>query len=177
MQKLSIHTDMSQCEWGVKLRDGRIVAIKNKDSQYYEITYGTPIDLKNEIQYLNEKEIPEGVETTTINDILKKNEGEAVFCYKSKDVEYNELFGHSKNPVKVLTPRARKKIINEFRKAGFKVTDEAILHNYHAWCGDMKSGYADEENGYHLFSPCGCNGLSFSATEYCGLDWQKTYEC
>lgn len=70
-------------------------------------------------------------------------------------------------------------IIQEFQENGFNITEEAIMHNYSAWCMDMKSGYRDEENNYHLFSPCGCNPLSFRAStlhEKC-VDWQHTYMC
>ncbi len=66
-----------------------------------------------------------------------------------------------------------------FKKNGFNVTEEAILHNFNAWMCDMKSGYRDEVNGYHLFTPCGCNPLSFRVSELhkpCE-DWQQTYEC
>lgn len=70
-------------------------------------------------------------------------------------------------------------IIAEFKEHGFNVTKEALLHNYYAWCGDYKSGYRDDENGYHLFTPCGCNPLRFSCTslEYGCKIWQKTYTC
>lgn len=68
-------------------------------------------------------------------------------------------------------------IQDEFYKHGFDVTLEAIAHNYEAWCRDLKSGYLDEENSYYLFTPCGCNMLSFRASEYVGKDWQKTYTC
>lgn len=69
-------------------------------------------------------------------------------------------------------------IMEEFAQAGFNVTWEALYHNYSAWLGDLKSGYRDEKNGYHLFSPCGCNPLSFRVSELrddCS-DWQTTYE-
>ena len=65
----------------------------------------------------------------------------------------------------------------EFYEHGFHVTLEALAHNYEAWYNDMKSGYLDEENGYHLFTPCGCNTLSFRASEDVGEDWQTTYTC
>lgn len=69
-------------------------------------------------------------------------------------------------------------IQKEFIDNGFNVTMEALRHNYEAWYYDLKSGYRDEENGYHLFSPCGCNPLSFSASELIeGNDWQITYVC
>ena len=70
-------------------------------------------------------------------------------------------------------------IIREFKDNGFTITKEAILHNYDAWLCDEKSGYRDEENNYHLFSPCGCNPLSFRAStlhKECD-DWQTTYTC
>ena len=44
---------------------------------------------------------------------------------------------------------------------------------------DYKSGYCDDTNNYHLFTPCGCNPLSFRATSLptqCGY-WQYTYVC
>ena len=41
----------------------------------------------------------------------------------------------------------------------------------------LKSGYRDEKNGYHLFTPCGCNPLSFRVSSLePELDWQITYE-
>lgn len=70
-------------------------------------------------------------------------------------------------------------IIQEFKENGFNITKHAIFYNYSAWLVDEKSGYRDEENNYHLFSPCGCNPLSFRATtlhEKC-KDWQTTYRC
>ena len=70
-------------------------------------------------------------------------------------------------------------IMLEFKENGFNITREALEHNYNAWCRDEKSGYRDEVNNYHLFSPCGCNPLSFRATtlhEKCA-DWQHTYTC
>ncbi len=66
-------------------------------------------------------------------------------------------------------------IIAEFKANGFNVTEEALLHNYEAWQSDLKSGYLDEENGYFLFSACGCNPLYFYAEEINGKDYQKTY--
>lgn len=70
-------------------------------------------------------------------------------------------------------------IQKEFAENGFSVTIQALKHNYQAWLCDEKSGYRDDENNYHLFSPCGCNPLSFRASslhEQC-KDWQQTYTC
>lgn len=79
----------------------------------------------------------------------------------------------------LLTDEDVDSIIQEFKEHGFNITKHAILYNYSAWLVDEKSGYRDEENNYHLFSPCGCNPLSFRATtlhEKC-KDWQTTYRC
>lgn len=65
-----------------------------------------------------------------------------------------------------------------FKKRGFNVTKEAIIHNFSCWHGSLKSGYRDEANGYHLFTPCGGNPLSFTLTSLhpTAADWQTTYE-
>ena len=66
-------------------------------------------------------------------------------------------------------------IIKEFADNGFEVSYQAILHNYRAWQRDLKSGYRGRKT--HLFTPCGCNPLSFRATtlHHKAKDWQKTY--
>lgn len=64
-----------------------------------------------------------------------------------------------------------------FKSHGYNVTEEAINHQYISWSGDFKSGYVDEENGYFLFSPCGCNPFEIWLEKYTGEDYQKTYEC
>lgn len=64
-----------------------------------------------------------------------------------------------------------------FRSLGFTVSDEAIRHNLDAWRADLKSGFRDEKNGVHLFSPCGCNPLRFwisRLSEECA-GYQNTY--
>ena len=63
----------------------------------------------------------------------------------------------------------------DFKANGFNVTKEALQHNYDAWKRDYKSGYCDKENGYFLYSACGCNPLYFFAETLTGADWQKTY--
>ena len=70
-------------------------------------------------------------------------------------------------------------IVKYFNKKGYNVTLDAVEHNYNAWCCDMKSGYRDEENGYHLFTPYGCNPLQFrlSTLHPTAKDWQITYKC
>lgn len=107
----------------------------------------------------------------TINDLVATGRVEARFPYKEYDIRFGNIRSMSSARVK--------RIVKEFRTNGFNVTDEAVMHNYNAWLCDHKSGYRDEENGYHLFSPCGCNPFSLRATtlyESCA-DWQTTYEC
>lgn len=76
-----------------------------------------------------------------------------------------------------LTDELINAVIDEFKANALNVTYDAIMHNYKAWKGDFKSGYRDVINNYHLFSPCGCNPLSFRATSLhpkCA-GWQETY--
>lgn len=55
--------------------------------------------------------------------------------------------------------------VHDIRRAfvenGFSVTDDAIWHNYDAWCNGNKASYEDKENGYALVSPCGREPLCF----------------
>lgn len=56
------------------------------------------------------------------------------------------------------------------------VIEDAIKHNFNAYLMDMKSGFRDEINGYHLFTPCCHNPLSFRLTTLNkNCDWQTTY--
>lgn len=68
-------------------------------------------------------------------------------------------------------------LVNLFNDYGFKVTNEMIYHNTISWLGDYKSGYRGVN--CHLFTPCGCNPLSFSASKLSKSkkSWQITYEC
>lgn len=67
-------------------------------------------------------------------------------------------------------------ICRAFSENGYNVSPEAIWHNYEAWADDYKSGYRDDEKGYFLFSPCGCNQLRFFVEGLNGKDYQHTYE-
>ena len=70
-----------------------------------------------------------------------------------------------------------KKVAEAFKRHGFDVTEAALEHNYSAWMADFKSGYLDKENGYFLWTPCGCNPLSFYAEKLNGKEYQQTYIC
>lgn len=63
------------------------------------------------------------------------------------------------------------------KEGGFKITEEAIIHQIRAWLNDYKSGYRDEAGNYHIFTACSHNSLCFRITELSPLcDWQTTYE-
>lgn len=148
------------------LPDGSMVDV-------YAVRYDSKVDIENH-KYLspgdegyNESELP------TLNDLYANGtmvkEGSCIENEHRVDLGYRPTLSDSKI----------KKIIAEFKKNGFNITKDAILHNYDAWRYDMKSGYRDDVNNYHLFSPCGCNPLSFRAStlhKQCE-DWQHTYTC
>ncbi len=90
--------------------------------------------------------------------------------YQEYDIDFPERFRR-------LTPKKAREVVAEFAEHGFHVTLDAVMHNYAAWKADFKSGYRGED--FHLFTPCGCNPLSFRATTLhpsCE-DWQTTYMC
>lgn len=69
-----------------------------------------------------------------------------------------------------------KNLIAKCKDLGFNVTSDAIRHQLDSWINDYKSGYRDEENGYHLFTPCGHNPFSIRITQLHPLcSWQVTY--
>lgn len=137
------------------------------------LRYDAAIDLENILQYtLNESKtcgFPE------LNDLLRDG-----LVTEEKDYREYEIFPEEFNDPATAPPftgKVIRGIIEEFGNNGFKVTREALVHNFRAWYSDRKSGFRDEKNGYHLFTPCGCNSLRFSATTLCDdLNWQTTYE-
>lgn len=166
MKKIKFIKSRLDAQWSYELSDGRLIEILSLDGKF-SINYGTPFNLETgEIA-------PNGSLDgfTTLNKLKAQGNGKTVYCYD----EYDVNLGY--NPR--ITGAKIDKIIKEFKAHGFNVTADALHHNYNAWRCDMKSGYRDEENVYHLFSPCGCNPLSFRATtlnEHC-KDWQETYSC
>ena len=68
--------------------------------------------------------------------------------------------------------------INFFTDLGGIIpSEDGIRHNLNAWLRDCKSGYRDEERGYFLFTPCGCNPFRINLTKIDAesAGWQKTY--
>ena len=175
MAKIKFVTSRFEAQWGFQLNDGRIIAILDKDGQFL-IKFDTPFNLETgEIgeqppyKPFGTNSLPDGF--TDLNTLIREKKGKEVHCYDEFDVDLGW--------VRTMSVRRIKKIQKTFAQHGFNVSEKAILHNYNAWMGDMKSGYRDEENGNHLFTPCGCNPLSFRATtlnQMCD-DWQTTYTC
>ena len=183
MDKIKFVKSRFETSRGYQLDDGRIIAIEEvvNGNTVMAIRFDTCFNLETgEIDHTfyphkkyNGKDglpdyAPEGF--TTLNNLKAQKNGHEVHCYD----EYNIDCGYKPNFGEIVA----KYVAYHFKKQGFNVTVEALMHNYHAWLNDMKSGYRDEKNGYHLFSPCGHNSLSFSATtlhELC-KNWQTTYE-
>ena len=140
---------------GFQLKDGRIILIADEK---FRLRFDEPIEVDGQI--------------TTLNDLLREGKGKEVFPYEEYAI--NNIKGENN-----LSDKDLLRIQRKFKKNGFNVTFEALFHNYQAWFIGLKSGFLDEQNGYHLFTPCGGNPLSFRATTLCDncKDWQFTYEC
>lgn len=130
-----------------------------------EITYASHIDLENGL-YSPREYNDEPSEFPTINELIASGK-----LIEKKYVEEVELYTNS------FSKRTQyKKWQQFFKERGFNVTIDALKHNHNCWLMDSKSGYRDEENNYFLFTPCGCNPLSFTATRLDEhFDWQETY--
>lgn len=104
----------------------------------------------------------------TLSDLVENKVLRCVYGYKRVRRQY-KVFDTNRISID--------KLIAFFKGKGFNVTRKAIVHNINAYDVNMKSGYRDEKNGYHLFTPCGANPLSFTATSLNkNCDWQETYE-
>lgn len=181
MDKIKFVKSRFETSRGFQLNDGRIIEVMGKDERSF-IDFATPFNLETgEIdrtfyppkKYKGKNGLPDYAPEgfTTLNNLNAQKLGHDVYCYDEYDIDLGE---HPQ-----LNDKEVKAIIAEFEEAGYKVTKKAIMHNYCAWLDDMKSGYRDEKNGYHLFSPCGCNPfiLRLSTLHPLCDDWQITYEC
>lgn len=154
MRQVNILTDTSNVEYWFEINGLKL-----------EIPYvfDSCLDLANMAIY-------KPFETTkfpTIESLIKKGVGAFKFGYAEHSFTYAE-----EDP-KVNTDE----VIKFFKSVGYNVTEAAILHNYIAWKQGFKSGFLDEQNGYHLFTPCGGNLLRFTLTSLCpAADWQTTYK-
>lgn len=174
MDKIKFVKTRFETRMGWQLNDGRIIDIHSLNWNY-----GKPFNIETgEIDntyyppkvYKGKDGLPDYAPDgfTTLNNLRVQGNGEEVCCYD----EFGMNLGERPDIGRM------DEIIAIFKEHGFNVTKEAILHNFYAWGNDHKSGYRDEENGYHLFSSCGCNPFFLSATTLHPLcaDWQTTYE-
>ena len=145
----------------------------------YSCKFDCKVDLENEtyIPFSTNDEYQSST-LPTMNDLIDDNIVKEVSCIENcYDIDNIKLNSRSRDFAK-LSSKTLNNIIKEFKENGFNVTKRAVIHNFSAWLGDLKSGYRDEKNGYFLFSPCGCNPFSLRATTLhpkCE-DWQQTYE-
>lgn len=154
----------------------------------YNLRYSDAIDFDGQ-QVVYSHEIVNGNTLPTLNDLQAMgyisdwkpfNECslylvDEIHDYDPKDAKLFSKFTQSFNKRELSLAKVRR----YFMEHGFKVSPKAIRHNYECWKADLKSGYRDEENNVHVFSPCGCNPLQFHVTELhpTAEDWQTTYEC
>ena len=172
----SIITDRRTAEKKGMLTDGRyFIHAQSGTALYLPIWYGHRLDLKNMLVTESMDEIPLRPDLPDLNELVRQGHVLEATIYRCHDI-YPQGFADRFNKPR-LTNELIKEIQAEFKEYGFDVTEKAIHHNWNAWRSDLKSGYRDEKNGYHLFTPCGCNPLSFRATSLePELDWQETYE-
>ena len=129
--------------------------------------WGVKVDLKN-MEYIGTHD--DGYEESTLPTLCDLHDDvEMGFPYKEFDVIVKDNYNHN------LSDKGIDKVVKQFKENGWNVTREAVEHQLGGW----KCGYRDEANGYHLFTPCAGNELSFRATtlhDAC-KDWQTTYWC
>lgn len=151
-----------------KFPDGRMCGV-------LDIRYDCKVDL-SDMTYIPHKSTDEfaAIGLPTMQTLVDTGLVLEVSCIEKEceiDFDYD---------VRSLSESDIDKVVSDFSELhGVDVSRDAVVHNYHAWLGDYKSGYRDEALGYHLFSPCGCNALSFrysSLHELCS-GWQTTYVC
>lgn len=156
-RKINIITDTENYASWFETQDG-----VKLDIPYYFLNR---IDLDNMMLYSEH----ETDKYPTLNELTNEKK----LFYKTAYIEVDKnfkIFNYKRISIN--------KLIEFFKKNGFNVTEEAIKHNLEAYKYDMKSGYRDEKNGYHLFTPCAHNPLSFRLTSLNkNCDWQTTYMC
>lgn len=152
VQHLNYIPTRKDAQWGFQLNDGRIIELMTKDGQLL-FKYSTPINLTTgevgpEPPYRafgrDEDTLPEGF--TTLNILTKEKKGHTVYCYDNYDINLGFI--------RTMTIRRAVKIARKFQANGFNVRAEAVMFNFEGYMSGGKTGYRDEKNGYHLFTPC-----------------------
>lgn len=138
------------------------------------INYESRIDLSNGMFY-EEGEVSDCPTLHELLDSGKLMTSPYVYYYTIKSKKYTNSI--TKKIPDMLSEKEIKTFIDEFKEHGINVTEKAIKHNYAAWKEDVDSGYRDEENQYHLSTPCGCYPLTFNAVRLDDLykKSQKTF--
>ena len=175
--KIYFVKDRSETQRGVQLNDGRIISLYDKNNKFY-MNYDFVLDLDKGVIIRKGGELTlydkcNGL--TTLNELILSKKAKDVTCYDCLDFDMDVYACDPKLDKKVTT----KDIIKFFHDNGYNVTSEAVFWCFESWKSGFKSGYRDQENGYHLFSPCGANALSIRLTTLNPLceDWQTTYFC
>lgn len=175
--KIYFVKDRSETQRGVQLNDGRIISLYDKNNKFY-MNYDFVLDLDKGVIIRKGGELTlydkrNGL--TTLNELILNKKAKDVTCYDCLDFDMDVYSCDPKLDKKVTT----KDIVKFFHDNGYNVTSEAVFWCFEAWKSGFKSGYRDQENGYHLFSPCGANALSIRLTTLNPLceDWQTTYFC
>lgn len=145
---------------------------------YLPREYDTRIDLENN-RYIS-RDNQEGLseeflnQYPTLQDLVAQGKGDFKFPFKSVDYFRRDISSRDAEGAQDVN---LEEIQKYFKDKGYNVSLDAIRYCYECWLSDFKSGYRDEENGVHLFSPCGCNPLHFSLTtlHHTASYWQKTY--
>lgn len=149
---------------GFQLHNGKMIDL-------FPYRYDGKIDVENNTYLTIYDDEYDHTNLPTINELLQQGIIKEITCIER---EFDINFPSGKIS---LTENDFDNIISKFKANGFNVTEEALKHNYNAWLADYKSGFRDNDNNYHLFTPCGCNPLSFRATSLhpqC-IEWQQTY--
>ena len=170
-----IITDINAAKAAGLLRDGRyFIRVSDGTPLFLPIWYGNRVDLGNLLLFTG-NEVDAHPEIPDLNELVSSGLVREATVYRCHDIDLPKF--RDCRATHAFGQKHIRQVLDEFREHGFNVTREAVMHNYKAWYADLKSGYRDEENGYHLFTPCGCNPLSFRVTslEDC-LDWQTTYQ-
>ena len=173
MRKLLVVNDRKDCERGVQLPDGRVIVVseRGENKPFIYLRFDEPINIEKEEIYDKYEMFEEDFrdKTVTLNALIANGLGKEVFCYDEWDIYEDEI--GDVNCIDL------EEVAEKLAAKGVTVSVEGLAHNLRAWWSDMKSGYRDEKNGVHIFTPCGCNPLSFRVTTLEeGLDWQDTYE-
>jgi hypothetical protein len=175
MEKIKFVKDVKDASQACVLNDGRIFAtIVEEDECSYFLCWDTHFSLETGEIYKFNKQGDYPADATTLQEIIEVQ-------HSGKIVEPYEEFNYHKDvyPKDVVLNANLYRRIQAYFKNHYnrRVSIKAIEYCLVNWKNDYKSGYRDEKNGYHLFSPCGCNSLRLSMTtlvDSCAY-WQKTY--